>query len=66
MHQAVEHGQKGICYHLVAHGASLTMKDANGDTPMMLAFKANDIQLAEYLESKSRYSQPYLEIVATI
>lgn len=51
---------------LVAGGASLTMKDADGQTPMMLAFQANDHDLAAYLESKTQKSKTYLELVATI
>lgn len=66
LHRAAEHGQKNICYMLVAGGASLTMKDANGQTPMMLAFQSNNHELATYLESKMKHSKPYLEIVATI
>lgn len=37
---------------LVAAGASLTMRDANGLTPMMIAFQVEDNDLATYLESK--------------
>lgn len=36
---------------LVAAGANLNMRDANGQTPMMLAFQADDHDLATYLES---------------
>lgn len=36
---------------LVAAGANLNMRDANGSTPMMLAFQADDHDLAAYLES---------------
>lgn len=36
---------------LVAAGASLTMRDANGLTPMMIAFQVEDNDLATYLES---------------
>lgn len=51
---------------LVAGGASLTMKDADGQTPMMLACKVEDRDLADYLESKSKKPKTYLELVATI
>lgn len=51
---------------LVAGGASLTMKDADGQTPMMLAFQADDHDLAAYLESKAQKPKSYLELVATI
>lgn len=37
---------------LVAAGASLTTRDANGLTPMMVAFQVEDNDLATYLESK--------------
>lgn len=36
---------------LVAAGASLTMRDSNGLTPMMIAFQVEDNDLATYLES---------------
>lgn len=36
---------------LVAAGANLCMRDANGQTPMMLAFQSDDQDLAAYLES---------------
>lgn len=36
---------------LVAAGANLNMRDANGQTPMMLAFQVDDHDLAAYLES---------------
>lgn len=51
---------------LVAGGASLTMKDADGQTPMMLAFRADDHDLAAYLESKAQIPKSYLELIATI
>lgn len=41
---------------LVAAGANLNMRDANGQTPMMLAFQADDHDLATYLESMWRFS----------
>lgn len=40
---------------LVAAGASLTMRDANGLTPMMIAFQVDDTDLATYLESKLNF-----------
>lgn len=51
---------------LVAAGASLTMKDSEGMTPMMQAFAADDHDLAAYLESKTKKTKPYLELVAII
>lgn len=49
---------------LVAGGANLAILDKDGQTPMMLAFAANDHELASYLQSKK--TKPYLELVATI
>lgn len=66
MHKAAENKQRNVCYMLVAGGASLTMKDTDGQTPMMLAFQAEDHDLAAYLESKSDKPKSYLELVATI
>lgn len=37
---------------LVAAGSNLNMRDVNGQTPMMLAFQADDNDLAAYLESE--------------
>lgn len=51
---------------LVAAGANLTLKDAEGQTPMMHAFSADDHDLAAYLESKTIICKSYLELVATI
>lgn len=54
LHKAVENQHRKICYMLVAAGANLNMRDANGQTPMMLAFQADDHDLAAYLESMWR------------
>lgn len=56
LHKAVQQKHRNICYMLVAAGASLTMRDANGLTPMMIAFQVEDNDLATYLESKLRNS----------
>lgn len=37
---------------LVAGGASLTISDYEGNTPRHLALRADDLELAAYLESK--------------
>lgn len=66
LHKAASSKQRGICYMLVAAGASLTMKDSEGLTPMMQAFAADDHDLAAYLESKTEKTKPYLELVAII
>lgn len=39
---------------LVAAGASLTIRDSQGNTPRQLAMRADDQELAVYLESKCR------------
>lgn len=41
---------------LVAAGANLSLKDADGLTPMVHAFHADDHDLAAYLESKWKLS----------
>lgn len=66
MHKAAATKQRGICYMLVAAGANLTLKDAEGLTPMMHAFQADDHDLASYLESKTKTYRSRLELVATI
>lgn len=69
LHKAASNKQRGICYMLVAAGANLTMKDAEGQTPMMHAFQADDQDLATYLESKMNHSKPkrfYVEFVSNI
>lgn len=38
---------------LVAAGANLTIRDKDGNTPMMIAFNINAKELAAYLESKT-------------
>ncbi|XP_037029627.1 eye-specific diacylglycerol kinase isoform X3 [Bradysia coprophila] len=57
LHKAAGSKQRGICYMLVAAGASLTMKDSEGLTPMMQAFAADDHDLAAYLESQEKFLQ---------
>jgi diacylglycerol kinase (ATP) len=52
LHLAAENKRRTICFMLVAAGADLHKKDNNGNTPRMLAFKADDHQLAAYLESE--------------
>lgn len=52
LHKAASTKQRGICYMLVAAGANLSLKDSEGQTPMMHAFQADDHDLAAYLESK--------------
>lgn len=52
LHKSAGNKHRGICYMLVAAGANLSLKDADGHTPMIHAFNANDHDLAAYLESK--------------
>lgn len=66
LHKAAGSKQHSICGLLVAAGASVTITDSEGQTPMMLAFAADDHVLANYLESKAKQSKPYLELVARI
>ncbi|XP_055301129.1 eye-specific diacylglycerol kinase isoform X8 [Sitodiplosis mosellana] len=58
LHKAVQQKHRNICYMLVAAGASLTMRDANGLTPMMVAFQVEDNDLATYLESQEKMLRP--------
>lgn len=51
LHKAVQQKHRNICYMLVAAGASLTMRDLKGQTAMILAYEAEDNDLATYLES---------------
>lgn len=52
LHKAAAHKRRAICCMLVAGGASLTKQDQNGLTPRHLALRADDHDLAAYLESK--------------
>lgn len=40
---------------LVAGGATLNLRDKDGNTPKDLALKANDVELAAYLEGLHYY-----------
>lgn len=57
LHKAVQQKHRNICYMLVAAGASLTMRDSNGLTPMMIAFQVEDNDLATYLESMFTFNK---------
>ncbi|KAA0724612.1 Diacylglycerol kinase zeta [Triplophysa tibetana] len=48
-------GHRTICYYLVDAGASLMKTDLQGDSPKMYAEKAEDFELAEYLENRQHY-----------
>lgn len=51
---------------LVAAGASLTMRDANGLTPMMIAFQVEDNDLATYLESEFLFITNFVRSLSVI
>ncbi|XP_072941929.1 eye-specific diacylglycerol kinase isoform X2 [Epargyreus clarus] len=55
LHKAAAHGRRAICCMLVAGGASLTRADRAGLTPRHLAFRAEDHDLAAYLESQEHF-----------
>lgn len=48
---------------LVAAGGNLSLRDADGQTPMMHAFQANDHDLAAYLESETTFSSIFFAYV---
>ena len=52
LHQAAQNRRRTVCCMLVAAGASLTIRDLQGNTPRALAQHADDQELAAYLESK--------------
>ena len=52
LHKAAWYTRRTICSMLVEAGASLTKTDYQGNTPRKQALKAEDNELAEYLESK--------------
>lgn len=47
---------------LVAAGANLTIRDNDGNTPMMIAFNMNAKELAAYLESKKKHDNLFRKI----
>ncbi|XP_072242876.1 LOW QUALITY PROTEIN: diacylglycerol kinase zeta-like [Leuresthes tenuis] len=55
LHKAATCCQRSICHFLVEAGASLMKTDLQGDTPKQRAEKANDQELADYLESRQHY-----------
>lgn len=52
LHKAAWYQRRTICYMLVEAGASLTRTDYQGNTPRLQALRAEDKELAAYLESK--------------
>ncbi|XP_069028835.1 diacylglycerol kinase zeta isoform X4 [Embiotoca jacksoni] len=55
LHKAATCCQRSICHFLVEGGASLMKTDLQGETPKQRAEKAEDQELAEYLESCQHY-----------
>ena len=65
LHKAAWYQRRTICCMLVEAKASLTMKDYHGNTPRMQALKADDKELAAYLESKDTKSDLRVSMVET-
>lgn len=57
LHKAAAHKRRAICCMLVAGGATLSRPDHAGLTPRHLALRADDQDLAAYLESKKYFMQ---------
>ncbi|XP_047016095.1 diacylglycerol kinase zeta isoform X2 [Ictalurus punctatus] len=55
LHKAAASCQRTICAYLVDAGASLTKTDLQGDNAKAHAERAQDWQLAEYLENQQQY-----------
>lgn len=55
LHKAAAHKRRAICCMLVAGGASLTRNDHAGLTPRHHALRAEDHDLAAYLESQEHF-----------
>ncbi|KAM7397355.1 hypothetical protein PAMP_020334 [Pampus punctatissimus] len=55
LHKAASSCQRSICHYLVEAGASLIKTDLQGETPKQRAEKADDEELAEYLENRQHY-----------
>ncbi|CAJ1055808.1 diacylglycerol kinase zeta [Xyrichtys novacula] len=55
LHKAASSCQRSICHCLVEAGASLMKTDLQGETPKQRAEKADDQELAEYLENRQHY-----------
>ncbi|XP_067447138.1 diacylglycerol kinase zeta isoform X1 [Thunnus thynnus] len=55
LHKAASSCQRSICHYLVEAGASLMKTDLQGETPKQRAEKADDQELADYLENRQHY-----------
>ncbi|KAL1764670.1 diacylglycerol kinase zeta isoform X1 [Sigmodon hispidus] len=61
LHLAAALGQCTICHYSVEAGASLMKTDQQGDNPWQRAEKAQDIELAAFLENRQHYQMIQLE-----
>merc|ERR1712223_28480 len=55
LHKASAYKRRTICCLLIAAGASLLIQDHAGLTPRQLAMMAEDIELADYLDSQEQF-----------
>ncbi|XP_050392923.1 diacylglycerol kinase zeta isoform X2 [Patella vulgata] len=55
LHKAAWYQRRTICHMLVDAGASLTRTDYQGNTPRQQALKAEDKELAAYLENQEHF-----------
>uniref|UniRef100_A0A672M9S8 Diacylglycerol kinase n=1 Tax=Sinocyclocheilus grahami TaxID=75366 RepID=A0A672M9S8_SINGR len=55
LHKAAALCQRTICCYLVEAGASLMKTDLQSETPKMYAERAQDMELAEYLENRQHH-----------
>lgn len=55
LHKAAWYQRRTICYMLVEAKASLTKTDYQGNTPRMQALRADDKELAAYLQSQEHF-----------
>ncbi|XP_041972617.1 eye-specific diacylglycerol kinase isoform X2 [Aricia agestis] len=66
LHKAAAHKRRAICCMLVAGGASLTRTDHAGLTPRQLALRAEDNELASYLESQEQFQIASEDLETTV
>ncbi|KAL0967910.1 hypothetical protein UPYG_G00259530 [Umbra pygmaea] len=66
LHKAAFTRQRTICHYLVEAGASLMKTNLQGETPRRRAEKANDQELAEYLENRQHYQMIQREDQETV
>ncbi|XP_030843854.1 diacylglycerol kinase zeta isoform X4 [Strongylocentrotus purpuratus] len=57
LHKAAWYMRRTICAMLVEAGAALTITDYQGNTPRIQALKAEDTELASYLESHEQHQR---------